>query len=602
LLIDPAGRVLVTDFGLARLTDSASLTSTDAIVGTPKYMSPEQILPGSAPLDGRTDIYSLAATLYQLLTGRPPFEAPSVQAYIRAILEERAASPRKFNKQVPHDLATIVLRCLEKSPADRYQSAAELADDLERFLAGERIVAKPKGVAALGFEWLRRHRLVASLATIAIIATVLILMIGGKLDTTEEIVRIRQMDDPFAAVVAAEELARDRPRDDEVNQLLRDMHGHRADALLNRSGADPQAIMDDLKRAGRERGFWYLYLLADVDPTAVRAAVKDLDKNSPLRPLINGYLNLAAGDYDTPRFALKDLTFRDRRLRAFQHFVLGHAYRGLADLFETDEFFAETADMDRRGYLEQARRYLQDARTAGGDAVEALLRNRIAFEEAAVRNALSPNEDSIKIITDLVNDIGARLRWSREQLTGFAGTGAQSKVARAFVDRVLRMAGLGNEVLTGSSLEAFARARIQKTTGRDRAVANLLLAVAMLSQGRATTAATALGEIPLTEASLLPYAAWTESLVYLAQGDLPKAISSARNAIDSARRVQDFNEFQLLSEYTTLLAEEAQGKGLDEDARLFAAFLKSFLEDLPGGSKAPWSTDLLKRLAGLLTG
>ncbi|MDH3590963.1 MAG: serine/threonine protein kinase, partial [Planctomycetota bacterium] len=142
LLVARDGRVVVSDFGLARLTDSVSLTSTDAIVGTPKYMAPEQILPGRDPLDGRADIYSLGATLYEVVAGRPPFEEPSVQAFIKAILEDRPVSPRKFNRQVPIDLATIILRCLEKNPNDRYERAADLADDLDRFLKGERIHAK----------------------------------------------------------------------------------------------------------------------------------------------------------------------------------------------------------------------------------------------------------------------------------------------------------------------------------------------------------------------------------------------------------------------------------------------------------------------------
>ncbi|MGH7162447.1 MAG: serine/threonine-protein kinase, partial [Planctomycetota bacterium] len=150
LLLDRSGRVYVTDFGLARLSDSASLTSTDAIVGSPKYMSPEQILPGARPLDGRADVYSLGAALYEVIAGRPPVEAPSVQAFIRAVLEERPPSPRRFNREIPHDLATIALRCLEKDPDGRYAGAAEMADDLTRFLEGAPIRAKPMGALALG--------------------------------------------------------------------------------------------------------------------------------------------------------------------------------------------------------------------------------------------------------------------------------------------------------------------------------------------------------------------------------------------------------------------------------------------------------------------
>ncbi|MHC4493602.1 MAG: serine/threonine-protein kinase, partial [Planctomycetota bacterium] len=248
LLLDRTGRVVVTDFGLARLTDSASLTSTDAIVGTPKYMSPEQILPGTRPLDGRTDVYSLGATLFHVIAGRPPFEAPSVQAFIRSIMEDRAPSPRRFNRQIPHDLATIILRCLEKDPADRYAGASQLADDIERLLAGERIHAKPKGLLALSYEAVRRHRIIASFSAVALVGLVLILILGGQVDILRDLDEIRDQADLDVAVQRIEELAQRRPDDERVQRARRDIYHERAQGGLLDVGAKPDRIARDFEQ------------------------------------------------------------------------------------------------------------------------------------------------------------------------------------------------------------------------------------------------------------------------------------------------------------------------------------------------------------------
>jgi ABC-type amino acid transport substrate-binding protein len=171
ILLDLQGQPQVTDFGLAKRVshaDSAHLTRTGAILGTPSYMSPEQAA-GRKGITAATDIYSLGAVLYELLTGRPPFHAEAPLDTLMQVVEKEPPTPRLVNSAIPRDLETICLKALAKEPDRRYPSAGAMADDLERFLAGKTIVARRSTRLERFWRWCVRNPAQAAVATMAVI-------------------------------------------------------------------------------------------------------------------------------------------------------------------------------------------------------------------------------------------------------------------------------------------------------------------------------------------------------------------------------------------------------------------------------------------------
>jgi WD40 repeat protein len=161
----------ITDFGLAgRLGDDCRLTATGQVLGTPVYLPPEQAKGGRAPFTPAGDIYGLGAILYELLTGRPPFTAASPAETLLQVLEQDPVPPRRLNLAVPRDLETVCLKCLRKEPHRRYTSAADLAADLGRFLAGEPVTARPVGLAERAIKWAKRRPFAAALLVVAVAA------------------------------------------------------------------------------------------------------------------------------------------------------------------------------------------------------------------------------------------------------------------------------------------------------------------------------------------------------------------------------------------------------------------------------------------------
>jgi serine/threonine protein kinase/Tfp pilus assembly protein PilF len=161
-------RLRILDFGLARLEGEESLTVSGDLVGTPAYMSPEQARSRKVPIDHRTDVYSLGATLYETLTLRQPFRGRDYQDTLSQIIAREPEEPQRLNRKLPAELATIVLKALRKEPSDRYGTAEALAQDLRRFVRGDPVEARPQAAweKLLRRAWRQRLRLGAALATL----------------------------------------------------------------------------------------------------------------------------------------------------------------------------------------------------------------------------------------------------------------------------------------------------------------------------------------------------------------------------------------------------------------------------------------------------
>lgn len=173
IIIDSDNEPHVTDFGLARpLERDSDLTAQGAIIGSPSYMAPEQAEGRNTAVGPASDVYSLGGTLYDLLTGRPPFQADTVSATLLQVIHDYPAAPRLLNPSIDRDLETICLKCLEKDPADRYESAAALADDLGRFLDRKPIRARPPHLFGRLVRWSKREPHLAALTALTALAMI----------------------------------------------------------------------------------------------------------------------------------------------------------------------------------------------------------------------------------------------------------------------------------------------------------------------------------------------------------------------------------------------------------------------------------------------
>jgi hypothetical protein len=179
VLLASDGTPKVTDFGLAKKLDTQGVTIPGIIMGTPSYMAPEQARSKGEALSPAVDVYALGAILYECLTGRPPFRAATIWDTLHQVVHKEPVPPRQLNAQVPRDLETICLMCLQKEGAKRYASASALADDLGRFVRGEPILARPVGRLERGLKWARREPRVAGL-----LAAVLLVLVAGTVIST----------------------------------------------------------------------------------------------------------------------------------------------------------------------------------------------------------------------------------------------------------------------------------------------------------------------------------------------------------------------------------------------------------------------------------
>jgi tetratricopeptide (TPR) repeat protein len=216
-MVDAKGHLWVTDFGLARLQNDSGLTITGDVIGTLRYMSPEQALGRRVLVDARTDIYSLGVTLYELLTLLPAFESTDRQELLRQIADEEPRSPRRLNASIPRELETIILKAMSKETESRYATAQQLADDLRRFQEDKPIKARRPSPAERAAKWARRHRMLVATAFLFLLLAV------GVLSTSTVMVARKQR-----------ELERQR---DEARQAVDDMYADVAQQWMGQQAA-----------------------------------------------------------------------------------------------------------------------------------------------------------------------------------------------------------------------------------------------------------------------------------------------------------------------------------------------------------------------------
>ncbi len=181
LMIDAAGKLWITDFGLARTSTDAGLTMTGDLVGTLRYMSPEQALAKHGLVDHRADVYSLGLTLYELLAGTPAIDGKDREEILNAITRDEPQPLRTLVPAIPLDLETIVLKAMAKEPAERYVTSRELAEDLRRFLLHEPIRAKRANILQRARKWAYRHKLAVEVAALVLVLVMVGLVFGTYL-------------------------------------------------------------------------------------------------------------------------------------------------------------------------------------------------------------------------------------------------------------------------------------------------------------------------------------------------------------------------------------------------------------------------------------
>lgn len=247
LMLDAQGRLWVTDFGLAMTQVAAELTVSGDILGTIRYMSPEQAAGRRQVLGQQTDIYSLGVTLYELLTCRPPFEDDDRQHLLRQIAETDPPLLRQVNRAIPRDLETIVLKAMAKEPQARYATAQDLADDLRRFAQDEPIRARRPSPAARLAKWARRHRTVVWSAVVVLLMAVVglsgstALVVQKEAQTAAALVALRDRDRELEAALASEKEAR---RIAEERRIEAEREQARADRTLSKIWSHSAETLD----------------------------------------------------------------------------------------------------------------------------------------------------------------------------------------------------------------------------------------------------------------------------------------------------------------------------------------------------------------------
>ncbi len=417
VLIAHDGTFKVTDFGLVkRLEDDSSQTRTGAILGTPSYMSPEQANGQTHQIGPSADQYALGAILYELLTGRPPFQGTSVMDTLDQVRKKEPVPPSQLQTKIPRDLETICLKCLEKDAAKRYADVAAMAEDLRRFEAGEPIVARPISKPERAWRWCLRNKMVGGLSATA----AGLLMFAAAGGTTSAVIIGRQnqelintnaaLGEANVALGIAKNQAEERRKEAEAKQKLAERAAWTANEQNRKSVEAEMALLSSLEDKLR-----YVPALEDLRKEVLDGTIANLDAAAQAMTSLRKDIGW-------------DPKAEDNNWRS-----LARAHQRLAELSLTHNRFKDAMDqlkrmdtlvetrardnpdnLDRQIMLAKSRRQLGFiAMTRLGDTATAQSYFRQAIEIDRACLLKQPDNDKYKI--DLANSLG-QLAMSEKQL------------------------------------------------------------------------------------------------------------------------------------------------------------------------------------------
>lgn len=385
LILRPDGRTVITDFGLARETGTGSMTESGAIVGTPMFMAPEQVLGDRSTVGARSDVYGLGATLYTLVTGRPPYEGPSAQSVLKQVLDAHPRRPRALRADLPRDLEAIVRKAMERDPAQRYGTAAELADDLDAFLAGHRTVARLPGPGRYAMRWAAARPLPVTMAGVIFVLGLGTLLLIRERERSGLEKSLAEAERTLALASGVfDELGR-RLSEEERESLLFAAVAKSSDVIASDSGfarawfvrakARHQLrrwneAVEDLDAAAR--------LAGDATPDLLLYRIDalshlyDLRSRSALRTDLQTLLDLDPSPHNRCIVAGHMVTMADRIKSPERAELLDAAERviGSADPIDTHDFVVRARLLELRGDRDGARATILEAtRRSPGDAL-----------------------------------------------------------------------------------------------------------------------------------------------------------------------------------------------------------------------------------------
>lgn len=401
----------ILDFGLAREQETAGLTLSGIVVGTPHYMAPEQARGDSTHLDRRTDVYGLGATLYELLSGRTPYAGRSSTEVLVKVLQEDPVPVRKIDPSIPIDLETIVMKSMQKEPQQRYESAKEFYEDLQRYLDGEPITARPVSLSERLIKKARKNKVTAAILAGALIITLILvgalIWVQTKSSVQARYARefgeeIRNIESMMSSVYSAPihdirpELAVARKRLVKIEDRTREAGswaygpGHNALGLGYFAIGDYDKAFENLQIAyqsnyrepstiytlGKLYGIRYQRELAEASSIKNKVLRDDqiVKVEKEFRDPAVHYLKMSKASIDSPAYAEGLIAFYEKRYSdALKNAIEAYKQAGWsydAKKLEGELYLSSASELEEKGNSEQAVKNIAAAAAANGIAIE----------------------------------------------------------------------------------------------------------------------------------------------------------------------------------------------------------------------------------------